>query len=107
MQAPASERSGSRLRDATRTMPSPAKGTRSVSDAQNIEALLSELRVFEPPEGFRADAVADDPAIYDTANADYEAFWAAQAEDAHVGAPVGHRDELEPAVGDLVRRGHA
>ncbi len=81
MQAPASERSGSRLRDATRTMPSPAKGTRSVSDAQNIEALLSELRVFEAPEGFRADAVADDPAIYDTANRDFEAFWAAQAEE--------------------------
>ena len=51
-----------------------------MSDAQNIEALLSELRVFVPPDGFRAGAVANDPGIYDAANADYEAFWAQQAE---------------------------
>jgi acetyl-CoA synthetase len=51
-----------------------------VSDAQDIEALLSELRVFVPPDGFRDGAIADDPAIYDEANADHEAFWAQQAE---------------------------
>ncbi len=51
-----------------------------MSDPQNIEALLSELRVFVPPDGFRDGAVANDPAVYDTANADFEAFWAAQAE---------------------------
>jgi len=52
-----------------------------VSDQQpNIEALLSELRVFVPSDDFRAGAVANDPGIYDAANADHEAFWAAQAE---------------------------
>jgi acetyl-CoA synthetase len=52
-----------------------------VSEKQvNIEALLSEHRVFEPPEGFRTRALVSDPAIYDRANADHEAFWAEQAE---------------------------
>jgi acetyl-CoA synthetase len=69
-----------------RTMPVPAerKGTGSVSEpgsevTRNIEALLSEDRVFEPPPGFRDEAVAGDPAVYDRANADHEAFWAEQA----------------------------
>jgi acetyl-CoA synthetase len=46
---------------------------------RNIEALLSEDRVFEPPPAFREAAVAADPSIYDTANADHQAFWAQQA----------------------------
>ncbi|MEA2557873.1 MAG: acetyl-CoA synthetase [Actinomycetota bacterium] len=45
----------------------------------NIDALLSEHRVFEPPQAFRDTAVVSDPAIYDRANADYQAFWAEQA----------------------------
>lgn len=45
-----------------------------------IEALLSEGRVFPPPPGFTADAVANDPSIYERAAADPEAFWAEQAE---------------------------
>ncbi|MEA2555967.1 MAG: acetyl-CoA synthetase [Actinomycetota bacterium] len=45
----------------------------------NIDALLSEHRVFEPPQSFRDTAVVSDPAIYDRANADYQAFWAEQA----------------------------
>jgi acetyl-CoA synthetase len=44
-----------------------------------IEALLSEDRVFEPPQEFRARAVWNDPAVYDRAAADPEAFWAEQA----------------------------
>jgi len=48
--------------------------------SRDIEALLSEDRVFEPPAGFRERAVAGDPAIYDRANADHEAFWVEQAE---------------------------
>ncbi len=52
-----------------------------MSDVERtIEALLSELRVFEPPEAFRAQAVVSDPAVYQDANADHEAFWAEQAE---------------------------
>ncbi|HVF08630.1 MAG TPA: acetate--CoA ligase [Actinomycetota bacterium] len=47
---------------------------------QNIEALLSELRVFEPPDDFVDRAIASDPEIYERANADHEAFWAEQAD---------------------------
>ncbi len=47
---------------------------------QNIEALLSELRVFEPPEAFVDRAIASDPEIYERAGADHEAFWAEQAD---------------------------
>jgi acetyl-CoA synthetase len=52
-----------------------------VSDSeQNIEALLSEKRVFEPPETFVERALIADRAIYDRASADPEGFWAEQAE---------------------------
>jgi acetyl-CoA synthetase len=47
---------------------------------RTIEALLSELREFEPSEAFRERAVAGDPSIYDRAASDPEAFWADQAE---------------------------
>ncbi len=47
---------------------------------QNIEALLSEERVFPPPADFVERAIVDDAEIYDRANADHEAFWAEQAE---------------------------
>ncbi len=47
---------------------------------QNIEALLSESRVFEPPAGFTERAIVSDPEVYERANADHEAFWAEQAD---------------------------
>ena len=47
---------------------------------QNIEALLSELRVFEPPADFAERAIVSDPSVYERANADHEAFWAEQAD---------------------------
>ena len=47
---------------------------------QNIAALLSEERVFEPPEAFTARAVVQDRSIYERADADHEAFWAEQAD---------------------------
>jgi acetyl-CoA synthetase len=47
---------------------------------RNIEALLSEHRVFEPDDGFKERAVVTDPGIYDRAVADHEAFWAEQAD---------------------------
>jgi acetyl-CoA synthetase len=49
-------------------------------DQRNIEALLSEDRVFEPPEAFVKAAIVDDPGIYERASADPQAFWAEQAE---------------------------
>ncbi|HEV8421600.1 MAG TPA: acetate--CoA ligase, partial [Actinomycetota bacterium] len=44
-----------------------------------IDALLFEHRVFEPPEEFRRRALWKDPAVYEQAAADPEAFWAEQA----------------------------
>jgi acetyl-CoA synthetase len=48
-------------------------------DQQNIAALLTEHRVFEPPAGFTADAIVKDRSVYEQAEADYEGFWAEQA----------------------------
>jgi len=44
-----------------------------------ISALLEETRRFPPPAEFAADAVVNDPAIYERAAADPEAYWAARA----------------------------
>jgi acetyl-CoA synthetase len=46
---------------------------------QALEALLAEDRTFPPPEGFRRRAEVSDPAVYERAAADPEAFWAEQA----------------------------
>ena len=48
-------------------------------DLQHIDALLEELRVIDPPEEFRRNAIVNDPEIYARAEADPEAFWAEQA----------------------------
>jgi len=48
-----------------------------------IAALLTENRKFPPAEEFRRNAVASDPALYDRAAKDPEAFWAEQAERLH------------------------
>ncbi len=47
---------------------------------ENIAALLSEERVFEPPPDFVARALVKDRSIYERADADYQGFWAEQAE---------------------------
>src|SRR5579884_2118762 len=46
-----------------------------------ISALLSENRQYPPPPAFAAEANIDDPAVYDSANEDYLAFWERHAED--------------------------
>jgi len=51
-----------------------------VSDERHIEGLLSEDRVFEPPAAFAERALVSDRSIYDRAEADFEGFWAEQAE---------------------------
>ncbi len=43
--------------------------------APEIEALLKEDRTFAPSEEFRSRALINDPAIYETAAKDPEAFW--------------------------------
>jgi len=51
-----------------------------MADAQeNIAALLSEDRTFEPPPAFAAGAVVRDRSVYGAAEADFEGFWADQA----------------------------
>jgi acetyl-CoA synthetase len=47
---------------------------------QNIAALLTEHRVFEPPAGFTAEALVKDRSVYGRAEADYQGFWAEEAE---------------------------
>ncbi len=46
------------------------------TDERTLEALLEESRTFEPTDAFKASANAADPAIYDRASEDPEAFWA-------------------------------
>jgi len=48
---------------------------------QNIEALLTESRRFEPSPEFREAAIVNDPAIYEEAAQDLEGFWAKWAEE--------------------------
>jgi acetyl-CoA synthetase len=51
-----------------------------MTDAQRIDTLLEESRVFPPPETFRAGAHCWSPALYDAAAHDPEGFWASHAE---------------------------
>ena len=44
-----------------------------------IEALFEERRHFPPPAAFVAQANVADPAVYERAAADPEAYWAAEA----------------------------
>ena len=46
----------------------------------NLDALLSEKRMFPPADDFRRQANAADPAIYENARRDSEGFWAKEAE---------------------------
>src|SRR5438477_12609756 len=46
-----------------------------------IDALLSEDRVFEPPEEFARRALWNNPGVYDEAARDPEAFWEQRARD--------------------------
>jgi acetyl-CoA synthetase len=52
-----------------------------MADAQqNIAALLSEDRVYEPSPGFVERAIVKDRSVYEHAEADFQGFWAEQAE---------------------------
>ena len=48
---------------------------------ETIEALLLEQRKFPPTDAFKKKAHVVGTHLYDEANADYEAFWARQAEE--------------------------
>jgi acetyl-CoA synthetase len=52
------------------------------TDPQDLEQELSsllEVERFDPPEGFREKALWSDPAVYEEANSDPEAWWLKQA----------------------------
>ena len=52
------------------------------TDPQDLEQELSsllEVERFDPPEGFREKALWSDPAVYEKANKDPEAWWLRQA----------------------------
>ena len=46
---------------------------------RTIEALMEELRTFDPPAGFREQAAITSEEIYSDAERDLEGFWASQA----------------------------
>jgi acetyl-CoA synthetase len=48
---------------------------------ETIAALLEELRTFDPPPDFTANAVVGSDAIYREAEEDFERFWAGRAEE--------------------------
>ena len=47
-----------------------------MADEPELDVLMKTDRTFEPPEGFAESAEFNDPSVYETANADYEAWWA-------------------------------
>src|SRR3954449_12635606 len=56
------------------------------TEGQTLEQQLEELldqETFSPPDGFKDQAVVSDDAIYESADSDYEGFWAEQAEALH------------------------
>jgi acetyl-CoA synthetase len=50
------------------------------AQSSELEVLLETEQTFEPPPEFAAEANASDPAIYERADADPEAWWASWAE---------------------------
>ena len=61
-----------------------------------LEALLQEDRRFRPSEAFRAEAQANNPAIYTRAAADPEAFWAVYAKELDWFEPWSNILEWDP-----------
>jgi acetyl-CoA synthetase len=79
LQAPSQARRPTRV--ARSTLRRMAAQEAAVTDReQNIDSLLKEGRVFEPPTAFAERAVVADRDIYQRAEADPEGFWAEQAE---------------------------
>jgi acetyl-CoA synthetase len=58
-----------------------------MTDLVNIDALLDERRVLEASAEFKARAVVADPAVYEQAERDPEAFWASFARELEWSAP--------------------
>lgn len=52
-----------------------------MSAEKNLDALLKEDRIFEPPEAFKKQANFNDPEVYERAASDPEGYWAEQAKE--------------------------
>ena len=91
----------------------------SATPEKSLAALLDERRTFPPPEEFRHRANANDPAIYDRALRNPEAFWASEAEKLDWFTPwqkvlewnapwakwfVGGKLNVPPLIRDMVSR---
>jgi acetyl-CoA synthetase len=61
-------------------MPDATSADGGTSLEQELDAML-EIERFAPPEDFRARALLSDPAVYEQAAADPQAWWAEQAKD--------------------------
>jgi acetyl-CoA synthetase len=58
----------------------------TVTTSGTLEAKLEsmlDIETFEPPEGFRANALLNDPSIYDEADSDWQGWWVKQAKELH------------------------
>src|SRR5437660_11275326 len=47
----------------------------ATEEREDLEVLLRDEEVFEPPEDFVKQATCSDPAMYDEAEADFETWW--------------------------------
>ena len=71
-------------------------------------AELLDVETFAPSAEFREHALLNDPAVYERAARDPQAWWVEQAERLDWFAAVGHgARRLQSAVLQVVRRGHA
>src|SRR3954466_13070192 len=52
----------------------------STEDREDLEVLLRDEETFSPPEDFAKQANLSDPAVYDEAEKDFEAWWESWAE---------------------------
>src|SRR3954453_14142386 len=72
------------------------------TDPENLEqelAALLEVERFDPPEGFREEALWSDPAVYEEAASDPEAWWLRQGTeliDWYAGPKQGLNDSNPP-----------
>jgi acetyl-CoA synthetase len=70
------------------------------ADDQTLEQRLEEmLRIdtFDPPESFAAQALLNDPKVYEEADADWKGWWAARARELHwFTEPTQTLDDSDP-----------
>src|SRR5437899_2520326 len=55
----------------------------AVEGQTGFDVLLTEDRLYPPPEEFAKQANVNDSSVYEGANEDFEAFWAKHAESLH------------------------